>query len=67
MILDTNNDMVLNYQDGRLSVAYELVGTPAERELQRATAAEYLVSSAHELRDAVLTIGLLETILKWGK
>jgi hypothetical protein len=54
MILDEKGNMVLHYEDGNLRVAYEPVGKPFEKQMQRVEAMKYLLESASQIRDAML-------------
>lgn len=54
MILDEKGNMVLHYEDRHLRVAYNPVGEPFERQMQRVEAIKYLLESAYQIRDALL-------------
>ncbi len=54
MILDEKGNIVLYYEDGYLQVAYDSVGKPFERQMQRVEDMKYLLESASQVRDAML-------------
>ncbi len=54
MIFYEKGNMVLHYEGGNLRVAYEPVGKPFERGMQRVEAMKYLPGSASQIRDAIL-------------